>query len=271
MFMQQEDFSKYNGEGTPLRKAQCRMLEMLKEVDAICRRNHIDYWIDAGTLLGAVRHGGFIPWDDDVDVCVLRKDYPRAREVLMKELPDAYKFVDWTTDSNYFDACGRVKSVNSHVDIPDYRYQKEQGVYIDVFPMEELASMRDKYVGELLFGKIFRHYHNSGKAVTKSPVRRWITKVYSTVCYPLVYGIISLMRKHGAKRPNRITYGFALCTVYPEYEPQWIFPTKDIVFEGVTVRAPHDEHKYLTTFYGNYMQIPPENKRITHSHNWEIW
>ena len=244
---------------------------MLVEIDKVCRKHGISYWIDAGTLLGAVRHGGFIPWDDDVDVCVLRKDYPRAREVLMNELPDAYKFVDWTTDPNYFDACGRIKSVNSWVDIPEYRFQKEQGIYVDFYPMDELVSMRDKYVGDFLFGKIFRHYHNSGKAVTNSRIRRMITKIISILCYPFVYAIIALMRKSGSMWPNVITYGIALCTISPQYKREWIFPTREIVFEGVKVYAPNDAHQYLTEFYGDYMQIPPEDKRVVHAQNWQIW
>ena len=122
-----EDFSRYNGEGTQLRKAQLRMLEILKAVDAICRKHQIDYWLDAGTLLGAVRHKGFIPWDDDIDIAIRREDYPRMREILQQELPENLVFVDWTTDKNFFDACGRVKMRSTHIEVPLYRYQKEQG------------------------------------------------------------------------------------------------------------------------------------------------
>ena len=70
----EEDFSKYNGEGTMLRKAQLRMVDILVAIDKVCRDNGINYWIDYGTLLGAVRHKGFIPWDDDIDICVLTED-----------------------------------------------------------------------------------------------------------------------------------------------------------------------------------------------------
>ena len=72
-----EDFSVYNGENTELRKAQMRMLEILVHVSAICDTHAISYWIDYGTLLGAVRHKGFIPWDDDLDISVLKKDYKK--------------------------------------------------------------------------------------------------------------------------------------------------------------------------------------------------
>ena len=80
--MIQEDLSKYNPEGSILRRAQLRELEILIEVDKICRKHNIEYFLDWGTLLGAVRHGGFIPWDDDIDISVRRKDYSRLCKVL---------------------------------------------------------------------------------------------------------------------------------------------------------------------------------------------
>ena len=92
--MNSEEFSKYNGEGTPLRMAQLRMLAILVEVDKICRKHNITYWLDYGTLLGAVRHKGFIPWDDDVDICVMRKDYDKLRKYLQQELPEQFVFTD---------------------------------------------------------------------------------------------------------------------------------------------------------------------------------
>ena len=263
-----EDFSRYNGEGTQLRKAQLKMLEILKAVDVICRKHNIDYWIDAGTLLGAVRHKGFIPWDDDIDISVRREDYKRMREILQQELPSNLVFVDWTTDKNYFDACGRVKMRNTYVEIPAFRYQKEQGVWIDVLPMEALASYQEKVLGEHIFGKVFRHAHNEGKAVKRSFLAYWITRFIALVLYPFAYLIISIFRWHGRKNSNILTYGFALCTVYPKHKLEWIFPTTDIQFEDAIVRAPHDFDKYLTEFYGDYMQIPPEDKRVTHSLLW---
>ena len=270
--MQQEDFSVYNGEGTPLRKAQLRMLDILKAVDTIFRRNNIHYWADAGTLLGTVRHKGFIPWDDDVDICVPGDEYSRAKEALIRELPPEYVYVDSQTDPNYFDACGRVKSVNSYIAIPDYRYQKEQGLYIDIYPMEELASIKDKYFGEKVYGKVFRHRHNSGKVATPSRLRRILTKGIACILYPFSSAIIALLRWRGKRHPNIITYGFALCTTYmPAYNPTWLLPTKELEFEGMKICVPNDYDRYLTAFYGDYMRIPPIEKRVVHSSDWKIW
>ena len=267
--MQQEDFSKYNGEGTQLRKAQLKMVEILKSVDSIFRKNKIDYWIDAGTLLGAVRHGGFIPWDDDIDVSIRREDYVRAREVLQKELPANMVFVDWTKDKNYYDACGRVKMRNTRVDVPNFRCQKEQGLWVDIFPMETLATYKEKIWGERIFGKVFRHAHNEGLVMKETRCAYWVTHIIALLLYPIAYFIISIFRWRGKRQSNLITYGFALCTVYPKHQINWIFPTQDIQFEGVVVRAPYDVHSYLTEFYGDYMQIPPEEKRVMHYTNWE--
>ena len=95
-----EDLSRYNPEGSTLRKAQLRMLSILIEVDKICRKHKIDYFVDSGTLLGAVRHGGFIPWDDDLDIAIRREDLPRLRKALQEELPSDMCYQDWTTEEN---------------------------------------------------------------------------------------------------------------------------------------------------------------------------
>jgi LPS biosynthesis protein len=93
-----ENFSKCNGEGTLLREARNRMLEVLIEVDKICRKHNIPYWLDGGTLFGTVRHGVFIPWDDDLDIALMRDDYKKLCKILKRELPDNLAFQDSHTD-----------------------------------------------------------------------------------------------------------------------------------------------------------------------------
>ena len=84
----------YNPQGSPLREHQLRLLELLREWDRLCKENGITWWLDGGTLLGAMRHGGFIPWDDDLDVCILWKDVPRIRKILGEKAPAPFAFVD---------------------------------------------------------------------------------------------------------------------------------------------------------------------------------
>ncbi|MBR5957646.1 MAG: LicD family protein, partial [Salinivirgaceae bacterium] len=87
--------AKYNPEGSQLRQIQNRELDILIEFDRICRKHNIDYWLDSGTLLGAVRHGGFIPWDDDIDVCVLKKDRKRLRKAMNTSLSQDYEYSEY--------------------------------------------------------------------------------------------------------------------------------------------------------------------------------
>ena len=92
--------AQFNPEGSLLRKQQMIMLDMVKELDRVCRKHDIPYFLYGGTLLGAVRHNGFIPWDDDLDVGLLRKDYIKLMSVLPEELPDCYVLQNNDTDKN---------------------------------------------------------------------------------------------------------------------------------------------------------------------------
>ena len=102
IIMSKELKYKYNPEGSILRKQQMVMLHILENVAKICDDNNIDYWLSSGTLLGAYRHGGFIPWDDDLDIMILRKDLKRFREVMIKSLPADMVLQDHSTDSDYY-------------------------------------------------------------------------------------------------------------------------------------------------------------------------
>ena len=93
---------RFNPEGSLLRRQQHRMLEMVVELDRVCRKHNIPYFLYGGTLLGAVRHNGFIPWDDDLDVGLLREDYLRLLKVLPEELPSHIVLQSNDTDPNYF-------------------------------------------------------------------------------------------------------------------------------------------------------------------------
>ena len=99
---QKELRETYNPDGSLLRKHQLKMLEMLKYIDQVCRKHAIDYWLCSGTLLGAVRHGGFIPWDDDVDIEMRKEDYQRLIEILKRDIKAGYALQIHETDENHF-------------------------------------------------------------------------------------------------------------------------------------------------------------------------
>ena len=132
-----EDFSKYNAEGTPLRKAQLASLDVLMEFDRVCKKNGITYWIDFGTLLGAVRHKGFIPWDDDIDVSMPPEEFKRFKEIGQNELNKGYFLQTEQTDpgSNMCKGIFKIRKDNTLYihDFDDFRKGYHKGVSIDVF------------------------------------------------------------------------------------------------------------------------------------------
>ncbi|MFK2244514.1 phosphorylcholine transferase LicD [Bacteroides fragilis] len=133
-----EKISNYNTDGTMLRKQQERMFEMLCVIDDICVKNEINYWLSGGTLLGAVRHGGFIPWDDDLDIQLMKDDYNKLLGLLKTELPEQYQLQTSKTDRNYFARYAKVRDVNSLLEDSDYTLgYKYKGIFIDIFLLKK--------------------------------------------------------------------------------------------------------------------------------------
>ncbi len=257
-----EDLSIYNPKGSTLRKAQLRMIDILIEVDKICRLHDIPYWIEAGTLLGAVRHGGFIPWDDDLDISVLSSDYKRLRAFLEKELPDNYVIQDAKSDYYLPMIIGKVRDTKSYFE-EDYSSRlKYTGIYIDIFPFEKIPCWGWKKVLDYLYGHTFRG------------IRKYSSKgdtILSYVIYPfakLLVGITRLFNK--LLHTNRIAaeYGW---TTHVKYDYNDVFPVKDITFEGYTFLGPNHPERLLERQYGDYMQIPPKEKRVVHTNKIEFY
>ena len=165
---------RFNPDGSQLRKHQLRMLEILVVIDKICRKHQIPYWLSSGTLIGAVRHNGFIPWDDDLDIEMMRNDYLHLLEVLTKELPDWLALQTDETDPNYFFFYAKVRDRRSVLNEGNNydRMWKEKGIYIDIFPMEEhpiwLHKLTELSVGHMY--KVWRKSKDDAKAIKR--VRR---------------------------------------------------------------------------------------------------
>ena len=251
-----EDFSKYNPDGSTLRKAQLRMLDILIEVDKICRRHKIEYFLDSGTLLGAVRHGGFIPWDDDLDICIRREDWPRLRKILQEELPSNLCCQDWSTERNYPLSIAKVRDKNSIFDDPYSHMMKERGIYIDIFFVEPSVPkwLRDPL--DFVYVRCIRGVNHYSE--------RFIEKFLGYVCYPPTILAVWLCRIF-AKMANihmlGRQYGWSSRLYIASKD---IFPTREIQFEGHTFMAPKNADEFLRVLYGDYMQVPPEEKRLTH-------
>jgi lipopolysaccharide cholinephosphotransferase len=257
----EEDFSKYNGEGTTLRKAQLRMLDILLEIDKICKKHNIPYWISGGTLLGAVRHGGFIPWDDDLDIDVMWDDYKKLLSILEKELPEQYVVVNSKKEKNFSFNFSKVVDINSKVTFPEefgISRQKHQGIWVDIFPVERGSVSIRKFI-ESFYGRSFRrvHHYNVNK----------FEYFMGCIMYPFALLLVFIIRKLNFLFPKDVlihNYGSGGGIFHTVRLKSETLPVKSILFEGYEVLAPKNPDSYLTLHYGDYMQVPSKDKREIH-------
>lgn len=241
--------SQYNPDGSLLRNLQLRMLEILKCIDSICEKHNIRYWLSSGTLLGAMRHGGFIPWDDDVDIEMLREDYIKLMEILPKELPEQYVLQNNKTDSNYVYLYAKVRDRNSLIEEKCPVNQKfvERGAFVDIFMLENSFFIFNKISAPLFNRMIF------GMALKKG----FLKYIYKANCFlllKLLFPLFRLLSKLSSTKSLRHTFGVNFIKKQRFYDD--IFPLKKIEFEGLLFNAPFDCDAYLTKLYGNYMKIP---------------
>lgn len=265
-----EDLKGYNPEGSDLRKAQIRMLQIANEFDQLCRKNNIEYWLMAGTLLGAKRHGGFIPWDDDFDVGVKLEDYEKLMTVLKNQLPDHLKLQTTETDSNYFLSFAKIRDLNSYYEeegtfLYDYSYN---GIFIDIFPVEAVPSLWVKNKIDTILYDL--KYRNSifGKK-NKLSFKR---KLFLPLSY-LVVPFIKISRLwYSIFKGGKYTQAYGVPYILEhKHKYETIFPIGFIDFEGHEFSAPANVDQFLKDAFGDYMKIPSLEKRRTHASKIEVF
>ena len=247
-------------------------LNMLIEFDKICRRNNIKYILDAGTLLGAVRHKGFIPWDDDIDVRMLRDDYEKFCVVANKELPETMFFQNYKNDKGYPWMYSKIRMKGTKaVRIGQDRLNMEEGIYMDIFPCDGVPDDNKKKKKHNRLAKIYRKilYARIGKySCDKWYERLW----WSLVCviprsyvYKQSDKLVKKYTEHNCKRVG--TIGWHELPDVNGFLNGYFTDLTEVEFEGHMFPAPKCWDFYLTQLYGDYMQLPPENKRISHDFN----
>jgi len=249
-----------------LRQAQMIMLEMLIEFDTICKKHQLRYWLDSGTLLGAVRHQGFIPWDDDIDLSMPLEDYNRFLEIASAELTDDIFLQTSQTDKNFkFDYIKLRSNKASIVEFheKDKAINYHQGVFVDIFPMLTIEnSEKNKKQYDDTLKKIREHSSISlhtpdGK---DDPIERAAL-------------IAALKQQHkGWDADNlKVIYGGEMPDVAAWFDVKKVLPLSSLEFEGVSFPVPSNASHYLDAIYSfDYRQLPPEDKRTVHAHSMDI-
>ncbi len=246
-----------------LRQCQLKQLQILREIDAICRKHHIDYWLDGGTLLGAVRHKGFIPWDDDIDIALRVEDVNRFVEVASRELPPT-RMVQTPQNEPTRVPIIKIRDLNSFfVETNDiFSFDYEKGIYVDVFPMEPHPTMSRKWMKKLV-RSIFRSYIILKKAYYNPfrAVAEWLWFGGKYWMGRAVWALLGMVRNKDKYIGNKLVHNSHGIT----HLRTNVFPLSEISFEGFTFMAPHDPLAYLEELYSNPMEVPPVEKRQIHS------
>lgn len=264
--------------GEEFRRMQLLQLDMLIEFDRVCRKNGINYVIFAGTLLGAVRHKGYIPWDDDADVAMLREDYERFKKVSSEMNPSICFFQDHTTDPYYRWGYGKLrKTGTTFVRAGQEHIKCKTGVFIDVFPLDDVPKTT---IGQMI--QDFRCF--CYRKITWSEVGRVSEAGISKIWWTLISKIpIELVYKklnnytHKSHNDNdnkvRILMYKSLGKLYRKapieyrygFPKKWVIERSEYEFEGHMFYGTKDYDAFLSMLYGDYMQLPPENKREPHA------
>ena len=246
-----------------LRKAQLIMLDILIEFDALCKKHQLQYWLDSGSLLGAVRHQGFIPWDDDIDLSMPVEDYQKFLSIAEGELSGKIFVQNRQTDPHFkFDYTKLRSNRGSIVEFHEKERSVDyhQGLFVDIFPMltiEESAADKKNYDDTLAdiraVSSISLHTPN-GK---DDPAKR------ATL-------VASLREKHQGweNSQSKVIYGGEMADVAAWFDMDAVFPLTPITFEELHFFAPHNPSHYLDAIYSfDYRQLPPENMRTIHAHS----
>ena len=256
--IQQELQARFNPDGSVLRRQQLIMLDILKFFDKICSDNGLTYWISSGTALGAIRHGGFIPWDDDLDVEMMYEDYIKLEAILEKD--ERYDFQSYKTDTFYCTPYSKLRDKHSEIieHGRDKKY-KYRGIYIDIFPVEFIPSTKVAFLCGFLRGKLLIF---GSKTKTKA----------GEFCYKIMkkflFSFFSMMRV--LLRPFKtdklyLSYGSGF--VHEKRDIKSILPVSKIYFENYQFCAPHNLDKYLSLLYGDYNKIPNLDSLESHVTN----
>ena len=253
-----------------LRKVQLTLLEIAKEIKRVCEENDIRYFLYRGTFLGAVRHQGFIPWDDDMDFAMLREDYDKFCRIAPEKLGEKFVFQNWNTDENYALPFGKVRKRDTLYVESKCAQLEENGLYIDIYPLdfapekEEERSALAKKLLHLFRVKLMKSHYTPWKEEEKTI---WFKRI-GYLAYQAAALFTSqekLIKTYEdalyAVKDSDILYEQSALPIVYYYDRAFYGETAMYPFEDTCFPGPKDYDMVLSSLYGDYMQLPPEDKR----------
>lgn len=260
------------------RKMQMLELDMLVDFDRVCRKNNIKYSVLGGTLLGAVRHKGYIPWDDDADVGMLREEYEKFKKVADELNSGICYFQDNTTDPEYRWGYGKLRRTGTtYVRVGQEHLKCKTGVFIDVFPLDDCPKST--------IGQMFQDFYcfccrkilwsEVGRKTCKGFYKYWYS-ILSIIPTKLVFRLLSLYTNKSKNERDRLVRTLCYTSIGQLYfkhplkqkygfPKRWFLDCVEYDFEGKRIMGSKDFDEVLSFWFGDYMKLPPEEEREQHS------
>lgn len=264
-----------------LKKLQSVEIEICRDIHNVCKRNNIGYSIAFGSLLGAIRHKGFIPWDDDMDIVMFRDDYERFEKIFDRELGDKYYLMSPLRDNGYYGNVVKVeKKGTTFINKHSNRMKCAQGIFVDIFvydkiPENEKVFKKQKKKSRILAMLIFLYC----SPYPEIPIKGIIGGMAKAICFIMHY-ILHLIPKGNVVLYKKFLKACTMSNasesdkyiIYQDTNAQRtivdrndIEPYGTVDFDTEKFNIPSDYDKVLRCYYGDYMQLPPVEKRINHA------
>ena len=262
-----------------LKQIQKAELNILKEFIRICDKHNLRYYLVEGSLLGAVRHQGMIPWDDDIDVALFREDYERFLNIADQELRHPYILQQFSHTKGYIDYIAQIADTSTCIESPYRRQVERKPLWVDIFVIDGFPSgslLQKLRKGQLLYRKLLMMWSNMEHYVVNRAKRPLYEKILIRVGDTLhTSNFLStdrqLKKMDRAMRACDAAKTSLTVNFMSEYKWRTVFPTdwygegRMVPFADFTARIPNRAEDILTSIYGDYMQLPPEDQRYKHS------
>lgn len=273
-----ERYLEYDAE--TLERLHRTQLEILSDFIKICNENQLDYFMGWGSMIGVIRHKGFIPWDDDVDVAMLREDYEKVIRIIEEQWSDKYTILNTEKNPSYACSVTHLQKKGTRFVTYNARNLKvDTGICIDIFQLDNVPDdekLRNRQIRKAWFlGRLLYLSENPRPII---PLKGISKALASAVCFCAHYGLrlfrIRPEKIYRSLQKNAVRYNqeetacvaamFDNIPAKSVMKKEDIFPLIEMPFEDTYVKIPKNYDRYLTSLYGDYMQLPPVEDRVNH-------